>query len=788
MKSIFLKSAANLLVILLLYPLAGGKDIKPLQQAAVVLEKPQVIVSEATIEYLGKQADGQVKIWVFFNDKGIADEAEFRLAAGRIEINEHARKRRAKVSMEGIVFADLPVKQEYIEQIAERGARLRRISRWLNAASFEIERELVPQIADLPFVNKISPVAGYKRIELEDTGIDTERPKFIPAEPDALNYGQSWTQVNMINIPAMHEMGYKGEGIIVAILDTGYRKTHQAFSQAVSEGRILAEYDFIFNDEETQNEAEDNWYQHFHGTYCWSTLGGYSSGNVIGPAYGASFLLAKTEDVRSESQVEEDNWVAALEWADSLGVDVISTSLGYSAWYTYEDMNGSTATTTLAANTAMGLGIVVCNSMGNAGPSPGTLSAPADAHDILACGAVHLNKIIADFSSKGPTYDGRTKPEVCAMGVNTRCADASSDNVYTNKSGTSLSTPLIGGTVAVLLSANPYLTPHLVRMALMETADNAETPDNTYGWGVIDALQAFNWGANFTADVTFGVKSLTVHFTDSSSPPPSNNWKWYFGDGDSAAVQNPTHTYTQPGSYDVTLIIYTHSMLRRTKEDFIAVIADTLFFESTTASSKGAAVMSVNLTNTQKLNSIIIPVTYESPLDIVLTQVTLGTRTVDFESISEIYRNDEAKELVFEMIADGGTGTPLLQPGSGEIARLYFTIYPPAYDGQTAVVDASEIVGYQVELSNRQVEYGPVVVSGEVVVESGTVLRGDADGSGDINLLDITYLIDYLYKGGPPPVTFEAGDADANGLINLLDITYLINYLYSGGPPPPPKN
>jgi PKD repeat protein len=762
---------------------AIGRDIDALQRVAVILEKPQIVISERAKDYLQDLEQEKVKIWVFFNDKAIFNDNDFKLAALSININEHTAKRRAKVGINNILFADLPVSREYIDRIIDHGGRLRRVSKWLNAASFEIDISLLDNISDLPFVNEIKPVAFFYREKGIDSRLEPKSPRFTPAEKDILDYGSSWTQIFMINAYLLHMMGYNGQGVIVAMLDTGYRKSHQAFALADSTGRILDEYDFIFDDNETQNEPEDDAYQHYHGTYCWSTLGGYTPGDVIGPAFGASFLLAKTEDVRDETPVEEDNWVAAMEWADSLGADVISTSLGYSLWYTYEDMDGNTATTTVAANTAASLGIIVCNSMGNSGPNPGTLSAPADAFDILACGAVNSGWTIADFSSRGSTYDGRTKPEVCAMGVDTYCANASGDYDYTYKNGTSLSTPLVGGAAAVLLSANPSLTPWQVRQALMETANNATSPNNTYGWGIIDMLKAFNWGANFTADTTIGYESQTVNFTDSSSVTPTS-WKWYFGDDDSSIVQNPTHIYSTPGSFDVTLIIeYSEGTLTRAKEDFIHIVADTLIFESASASPGDTAIMSIHLLNSQEIHNITIPVYYGMAPDMNLVQATLGTRTKDFESIEELFRYDSFGQLVFEMTADAGGGALPLEPGTGEIARLFFVIDSLATIGDSIPVTATIIDGHEIELGGKDFSYAPDVTPGNIIIE--TNLRGDADNSGDHNIFDVTYLISYLYMDGPPPISLRAGDANADDNINIFDVTYLIAYLYMSGPPPP---
>jgi|GEM_PF-380306 len=471
-----------------------------LKYTAVVRERPENALTEKVIAFLEKQADPTVKVWIFFNDKGIFDKESFNLAAAEIKINDHARARRNKMGIKGVVFADLPVNRNYIDDITRLGGQHRRSSRWLNAASFEVNLELLDDIAALTFVNRIKPVAAFNpRPEIED---ETELPAPDKNQTDnyALDYGISYTQVQMINIPAVHDSGYYGQGVIVCLMDGGFRKSHIAFDYAYTESRVLDEYDFIFDDAEVQNEAEDDPAQHNHGTYCWSTLGGYDPGNLIGPAYGASFLLAKTEDMRSETPVEEDNWVAALEWADSLGADVTSTSLGYSDWYTWDDFDGQTAVITLAANTAASLGIVTCNSAGNSGPSPSTVTAPADAFDIMAVGAVNAYEDIAGFSSRGPTIDGRLKPEVCAMGVNTYCANGTGDNDFTYKNGTSLSCPLVGGAAAVLLSARPELTPWQVRKALMKSGDRAANPDNTYGYGIIDVLAALDF-ENVCGDV-----------------------------------------------------------------------------------------------------------------------------------------------------------------------------------------------------------------------------------------------------------------------------------------------
>jgi subtilisin family serine protease len=283
--------------------------------------------------------------------------------------------------------------------------------------------------------------------------------------------------------------------VLVAMLDNGYRKNHQAFDSIRVQGRLVDERDFVTGADTVSWDA--------HGTGCWSLAGGFVPGQLIGPAYGADWALYHTEDMSQEMPVEEDNWAAALQRADSLGADVASSSLGYldfddpSLSYAYPDMDGNTAISTLAARHAAALGIVVCNAMSNSGPSLGTLGAPADADSIISVGATDSLGVIASYSSRGPSYDGRPKPEVCAQGSQTWWATWFGTATYGRASGTSCATPLVAGACALVLEAHPDWTPLQVREALMMTASRAAAPDsNTYGWGVIDAWAAINYSGS----------------------------------------------------------------------------------------------------------------------------------------------------------------------------------------------------------------------------------------------------------------------------------------------------
>jgi hypothetical protein len=444
----------------------------------------------------------QVPVWVCFRDRGFANSADLRIAlAGAQErIGEAALARRSRVNAALADSNDLPPNAAYVGAVAGYG-ELRHESRWLNAVSAWVCLGEIPSIASLPFVRDVRPVARFR-----SAGLGPERApdgrileRFDPSQArPALRdrdtpYGPSFDQLNEIGVVQAHAAGYRGSRVVVMMLDTGFRKDHQALAGR----RRIAERDFVFGDGDTQNGPEDDPTQHWHGTATWSACGGYMPGTLIGPAFDADFVLAKTEDIRSELPVEEDNYVAALEWGDSLGVEVTSASLIYmgfddgSGWE-WAELDGDTAPITRALDLAAARGILCVNAMGNAGPASGTLGEPADADSILAIGAVDWNDQIADFSSRGPTVDGRIKPEVCARGVETWCADANGMDSYVGASGTSLATPLVGGACALLLEAHPEWTPMRARSALVMTADRASHPGNDYGFGRIDLWAAIH--------------------------------------------------------------------------------------------------------------------------------------------------------------------------------------------------------------------------------------------------------------------------------------------------------
>jgi subtilisin family serine protease len=453
-------------------------------------------VSRALVREIASRPStrGPLPVWVFFKDKGLFSPAEIEAELDKIRrtLSEHCRWRRLKVRSEAelVDIADIPVCPEYVKALTPFIRKIRATSNWLNAVSVEAGLDQVRGLESLPFIQSLDLVKAFKRHDPRPAPALSSYLAEEPLTPFELDYGSSFAQLNQINVLPLHQLGWSGSGVIVCMMDSGFRKTHEVFKQA----RLIAERDFVNGDDDVQQNLTDpNDYSDSHGTGTWSILGGYKPGELIGPAYGASFILAKTETDNFEKPIEEDYWAAGIGWAESLGAEVVSSSLGYTDWYTFKDMDGKTAVTTKAANRAVSLGVVVVNAAGNErGKAWGHIIAPADGFEVIAAGAVTLSGSIASFSSPGPTFDGRIKPEVCALGVNNWLAANRSNgsDYYASGSGTSFATPLVGGAAALLLEIHRDWTPAQVRAALMDTAGNSGSPNNDYGWGIVNATAA----------------------------------------------------------------------------------------------------------------------------------------------------------------------------------------------------------------------------------------------------------------------------------------------------------
>ena len=409
-------------------------------------------------------------------------------------LTDRALARRARRRTDaGLVDArDLPIDPTRVASILSTGARYRAQSRWLNGVSVDATASEIRRISRLDCVKGIHPLhASRPSIPCSGASVD--------GGVAGGNYGFMNDQLMQIGVPSMHARGFHGEGMVIGILDTGFNRVHQAFQSAEFPLNVLAEWDFIDNDGSTGIDPGDPAGQHNHGTWILGTLAAYRPGEAVGAAYRASYILAKTEVVPTETAVEEDYYVAGLEFIEAQGADLATSSLGYIDWYTPEQLDGVTAVTTRAVNIATANGLVCLTAAGNEGhdadPATHHIIAPADAFNVITCGAADSTGAIAGFSSDGPTADGRLKPEVLARGVSVASVHSTNPTGYQGVSGTSLSTPLIAGGTALLLQARPEFSVAATRTALFTTASDfaaSGTTDPLFlrGYGVISAIAA----------------------------------------------------------------------------------------------------------------------------------------------------------------------------------------------------------------------------------------------------------------------------------------------------------
>ena len=415
---------------------------------------------------------------VFFTDKA---GSAFSIDKPAAFLSQRAIERRQRQGI-SIKEQDLPVQESYISALTNLGVTCFYRSRWMNGVLVQMEKRLLPGVQKLRFVRNVEYVAPGVMSTPGRGGVSISFG--TPAKNDFQN--------QMLGIDRMHADGYRGKGVLIGVFDGGFRKVSKlpVFNHLFADRRILYTFDYTANEENVENTVFD------HGTKVLSVLAADKPGQFTGTAPQASYILATTEEGTSEYRIEEYNWLFAAEKADSAGVDIINTSLGYSVFndarmnYTKSEMDGKTTVISRAVNRAFERGILLLTSAGNTGRNPNwdTILAPADSPNTLAIGAVNLTSDRTLFSSKGPTADGRVKPDLMALGFGTVVMGAT--GTFTFASGSSFSSPLVTGLAAGLWQAYPELTAAQLLDVLRRSGDNYQNPDNELGYGIPGYVKA----------------------------------------------------------------------------------------------------------------------------------------------------------------------------------------------------------------------------------------------------------------------------------------------------------
>lgn len=421
--------------------------------------------------------------WVAFTNK---NNTSYSFTNPEKFLSERAIQRRIAQGI-AVDSLDLPVNRNYINQVLRSGVSLVHCSKWLNGITVKVEIDnFKDQIQLLPFV---------REVQLTKPGniIKSAINKFyVPGSSDDLLlvndvlYGTSVSQLAITNGQFLHNQDYKGQGIQVAVIDAGFYRadTYNAFDSLWYNNQILGTKDFV-------DPAQDFFFTNYHGMSVLSCMGGNIPGELIGTALKADYWLIRAEDSGSEYLVEEDNWVAAAEFADSAGVDIINSSLGYflfddpSMNHTYAEMDGKTTRVTRGANIAASRGMLVFTSAGNEGKDTWKyIIAPSDGDNVIGVGAVSKDSVPAPFTSFGPASDSDVKPNVSTVGWNTVLERSNGSVGYSN--GTSFSSPVMAGLGACLWQANPQATAIQIKSAIEQSANLFSHPDSLLGYGIPD--------------------------------------------------------------------------------------------------------------------------------------------------------------------------------------------------------------------------------------------------------------------------------------------------------------
>ncbi len=433
-------------------------------------------------------APGKYLVW--FTDKNnntysLSDPGKF--------LSERALDRRLRDNI-SLTPADLPVSRYYLDSIERLGCHVINSSRWFNNATVAIsDTTVLSLLKTISFIDQqkttysVTPFTGKKSRPVHPLDLTP-----VLNLPGNSFYGGSYAQIALEKGDELQKMGFRGHDVQIALLDAGFYMANQlpSLDSLFADGRALGTRDFV-------SPGNNIYMEHPHGMNVLSIIAGNLPHIFVGTAPDASFWLFRSEDANSEMLIEEDNWVAAAETADSAGADIISTSLGYSQFdwpiqnHTYQDMDGKSTRISLAADMASARGMLVVVSAGNEGNLPWKyITAPADAFQVIACGATDSLGMYATFSSQGPSYDGRVKPNVAAMGRATLVQLP--DGSFGRGSGTSFSAPIISGLAACLWQAYPRASNYELRQAIEQSCSHYSSPDNFTGYGIPDFRKAYD--------------------------------------------------------------------------------------------------------------------------------------------------------------------------------------------------------------------------------------------------------------------------------------------------------
>ena len=434
----------------------------------------------------------QQDAWIYFNGK---PKSQFYSNSPLEMLSQRALDRRnnQKIALD---FKDTPIEASYISQIKSvTGITVMAKSKWLNAIHVRGEQVAINSLSIFPFVSKVD-FADKTLNQLGKIAKSTKIKKANKTNKTKIDYayGFSSNQIKMHNGQFLHQQNYTGSGKIIAVMDAGFPGVNntQPFQRLRDNNQILGGYNYVLRDTQFYTGVS-------HGTSVLSLMGGYKENSLVGTAPDASYYLFITEDDTSENPVEESLWVEAAEKADSLGVDIINTSLGYFDFdnqaynHTYKEMNGVTAFMSRGAEIAFSRGMILVTSAGNSGGTSNPyIAVPADTVSVLAVGAVNVSEKIVSFSSIGPSFDGRIKPDVMAQGQAAIVSDAFGNIVTAN--GTSFSGPIMAGMVACLWQAFPQKTNQEIKDLIIQSSNNFLAPNNQYGYGIPDFSLALNNG------------------------------------------------------------------------------------------------------------------------------------------------------------------------------------------------------------------------------------------------------------------------------------------------------